>query len=167
MAAHPGFGALADFNFHSVSPAQVFRSDAVQIGHIFENIFFRRLSFLRQDSTLTAAHGRMGKRASLCQRHLGLLGQSAEGHMGYVHRIAQYQRLFGIRPNHRCGIHKSMLVQRKRIQLGPQEKDIIPARHAHPRPHRFYNRLSGHRHFMDLIHVADRAIHPPVFRGIR
>ena len=166
MAAHPRFGALPDFNFHRVGPAQVLRGHAVQVGHIFKNIFFRRFPFLGKDPAFPAAHGGMGQCAAFCQGYLGFLGQGAKGHVGYVYRMTQDQRLFGIGANHRSGVHVRMFLQRRRVQLCPQQEDIIPSRHGHLRSHRLDNRFSRHRHFMDLCHVTHISILPPVFLRI-
>lgn len=44
--------------------------------------------------------------------------------MGYVYRIVQYKRLLGIRADNGGRIHMGMLIQRRRIQLRPQNKYV-------------------------------------------
>ena len=81
MAAHAWLGALPDLDLNGVRVLQIFRRHAVEISHIFKDIFVCGLHFLRKDPAFSGAHGAAGHGGAAGQRNLGLSGKRAEGHV--------------------------------------------------------------------------------------
>ena len=74
--------------------------------------------------------------------------------MGDVNRAFQHHRLTGMFADDGPSFHRVMIQQWRRIQLRPQQKNIVPTGQGHARSHGTVETLTGYRHFMDLLHEA-------------
>ena len=160
MAAHAGLGALADLDLDGVGGLQVLVGDAVFVGYVFEDVFIGRGLLLGQDAAFAAAHGGAGHGAALGQSHFYLPRQGAEGHMGDIDRPFQHHGLFGVLADDGAGIHGLAVQQGRRVELGSQQQDVVPAGHGHQGAHGGVDALAADRHLMDLRHVARRLVLP-------
>ena len=73
--------------------------------------------------------------------------------MGDIDRTLQYHRLFGVFTDHRGGVDRIVIVERRRIELGAEQEDAVPVRHRHLGAHGAADGFSGHSHLVDLRHV--------------
>ena len=160
MAAHAGLGALADLDLDGVGGLQVLVGDAVFVGDVFEDVLIGRGLLLGQDAAFAAAHGSARLRAALGQGYFYLPGQGAEGHVRDVDRAFQHHGLFGVLADDGAGIHGLAVQQRRGIELGPQQQDVVPAGHGHQGAHGGVDDLAGNCHFMDLRHIAGALVLP-------
>ena len=80
--------------------------------------------------------------------------------MGDVDGIFKHQGLFRVGPDDGRRANRSVLLQRHGIQLGAQEKNLIPGWHGKPRAHGGGKALPCDRHLMDLLHIPAGIILP-------
>ena len=154
VPAHAGLCTLTDFDFNGISSFQVFIGHAVFVGNVLEYIFVRSCFFFRQDAAFSTAHGSLRQSGTFGQRNLGFFGQRTERHVGNIHRTVQHHGLLRMLPNHSPGLHRSVILQWRRIQLRAQQQDIVPAWHGHLCSHSPADGTTGHSHLMDLFHVS-------------
>ena len=105
MPAHAGLGALADLDFDSIGLHEVFFSDAIFIGDVFKDKFFRSGLLLRYDAALAALLHAAGHGSGLGQGDFRFARQSAKGHMSYENGVFCNQRTLGVLAQNNGGAH--------------------------------------------------------------